>query len=236
MNNKKNILIISLNMLLLSVFLVIFYFSYIVPTKKQIELDNLVKEYIDNKLSTYADENSLYKPGEVDVVFLGDSLTDGCDLSLYYPNYVTLNRGIGGDTTFRLQERLQVSVYDVQPKVVVMLIGGNNLNNMFDNYESIVKGLKTNLANSEIVLVSLTAMGKDWKHKNEIAINNNIRIEQIAIQYSCHYVEVFSSLYDTKTQEIYSHYTIDGAHLTHEGYLVLTGLISAKLDEILKKV
>ncbi|MBR2322966.1 MAG: lipolytic protein G-D-S-L family, partial [Clostridia bacterium] len=61
-----------------------------------------MQEYYDAKIATYIDENEKYDDYEVDVAFLGDSLTDGYDLEKYYPQYLVLNRGIGGETTFGL--------------------------------------------------------------------------------------------------------------------------------------
>ena len=235
--NKKFKLLTIIFLILITVITTCFvlYHNCIIPYQKKLEQEKLVNEYIKGKLQLYEEENNKYNQFDVDVVFLGDSLTDGCDLSKYYPEYITLNRGIGGDTTKRLEERLEVSVFAVQPKVVVMLIGGNNLNDMFDNYETIVIKLKENLPNTKIVLVSLTAMGKDWKHKNEIAIKNNVRISEIAEKHTCYFIDVFSELYDSKTSEIYSDYTIDGAHLTDKGYVVLTNKIKETLNILLNK-
>lgn len=67
----------------------------------------------------------------MDVAFIGYSLTDRYDLEEYYPQYVTANRGINGDTTFDIEKRLQISLYNLKPKVAVMLIGVNNPDTMF---------------------------------------------------------------------------------------------------------
>mgnify|MGYP003297907874 CR=1 FL=1 len=147
--------------------LVIVYFTVILPEKREEEkLQEAVRAYRAAKLEQYEQENAEYDDYEVDVAFIGDSLTDGYDLAKYYPQYITANRGIGGDTTFGLEERLQVSLYDLKPKVVVMLIGANNMDSMLENYESILKGLQENLPESKIVLLSLTAMGGEhWGAK-----------------------------------------------------------------------
>ena len=116
-------------------------FGFVLPQqRRQDEQERLVQAYRDAKMEQYRQENEKYADYEVDVAFLGDSLTDGYDLAQYYPQYVTANRGIGGDTTFDLERRLQVSVYDLKPKVAVMLIGANNPDSMLDNYEQILNG------------------------------------------------------------------------------------------------
>ena len=212
--------------------------AYIYLKNKEIERQiaehqQMIKHYYDNKVAQFEEENKSIIPGETDVVFLGDSLTDGCDLSLYYPEYTMLNRGIGGDTTIGLEKRLDVSAYAVKPKVVVMLIGANNLSTMFDNYENILLSMKENLPDSKIILVSLTSMGGDWGKNNNLAAFNNVKIKALAEKYGYEFVDVYTPLLNLETNEIYGEYTTDGGHLTHEGYLVLTGEIKVAIDRVM---
>ena len=58
-----------------------------------------MENYYTAKVESFTEENKSIIPGETEVVFIGDSLTDGYDLSIYYPDLITLNRGIGGYTT-----------------------------------------------------------------------------------------------------------------------------------------
>ena len=197
------------------------------------EFQQMMQDYYDSKVAQFEAENKSIVPGETDVVFLGDSLTDGCDLSLYYPEYTTLNRGIGGDTTIGLEKRLDVSVYAVQPKVVVMLIGANNFSTMFDNYEDILISLKKKLPESKIILVSLTSMGGTWGKNNNLAAFNNVKIKALAEKYGYEFVDVYTPLLNFETNEIYEEYTTDGGHLTHEGYLVLTGEIKSVINKVM---
>lgn len=209
------------------------FFRYIPEQRRIAEHMQMIQDYYDEKVARFEEENKSIIPGETDVVFIGDSLTDGCDLSLYYPEYTTLNRGIGGDTTLGLEKRLDVSVYAVQPKVVVMLIGANNFSTMFDNYENILISLKKNLPESKIILVSLTSMGGDWGRNNNLAAFNNVKIRALAEKYGYEFVDVYTPLLNFETNEIYEEFTTDGGHLTHEGYLVLTGEIKAVIDKVM---
>lgn len=217
--------------------LAIVYFTVILPEKREEEkLQEAVRAYRAAKLEQYEQENAEYDDYEVDVAFIGDSLTDGYDLAKYYPQYVTANRGIGGDTTFGLEERLQVSLYDLKPKVVVMLIGANNMDSMLENYESILKSLQENLPESKIVLLSLTAMGGEhWGRKNQLAAYNNVSIKLLAQKYNFAFVDLYSALYDVSIGEVYAGYTIDGGHFTHEGYTVVTAQVTPVLKELLGK-
>lgn len=232
---KKMIVVAGFGILSITLIAVlIWFFGFHLPkVEKDKNQQQLVKEYYDNKLNLYQQENDKYSDYEVDVVFLGDSLTDGYNLKLYYPDYVVSNRGIGGETTHGLEERLKVSAYDLKPKVVVMLIGGNNLNTMFENYEDILIGLKDNLPNTKVILLSLTAMGKDWGHKNEIACLNNVKIKLLAEKYDYTFVDLFTPLFDINIGEVYSDYTTDGAHFTSKGYEVVTSVVKPVIDSLL---
>ena len=221
---------------LILIFLMLFLsFGLISCKKKNPDIEQMIKEYRDAKIKLYISENNEYDDYEVDVAFLGDSLTDGYDVKSYYPDYLVVNRGIGGDTTFDLENRLQVSLYDLKPKVIVMLIGANNFKTMFDNYENILKGFQQNVPNSKVILLSLTSMSGEWGKNNNIAKENNVKIKELATKYNYEYIDLYNPLLNPTTNEIYEEYTTDGGHLTPKGYEVLTKcitpIIKQQLDE-----
>lgn len=233
---KKLIISLILVIILLILSAIVYIFTVYLPQKQaEQEFAAALENYYNGKIEAFAEENKSIIPGETEVAFIGDSLTDGYDLGTYYPDLITLNRGIGGDTTIGLEKRLEVSLYEVQPKVVVMLIGANNLGTMFDNYENILISLKENLPNSKIILISLTSMGDSWGRNNHLAAYNNVKIRALAEKYGYEFVDVYTPLLNFETDEIYAEYTTDGGHLTHEGYMVLTGEIRPVIDRLLEK-
>ena len=214
----------------------VYVLGFYLPEKREKEdRARRFKEYYEMKLLLYSQENEKYSDYEVDIAFIGDSLTDGYDLNVFYPEYLVSNRGIGGETTHGLLARLDVSVYQLKPKVIVMLIGANNFKTMFDDYEELIIGIKRNLPETELVICSLTSMGKEWGKNNQLAAFNNVKIKAYAEKHDCYYVDLYTPLLNIETDEIYSHYTTDGGHLTKEGYEVLTSNIKPVLDEILKE-
>ena len=116
-----------------------------------------------------------------------------------------------------------------------MLIGGNNLNTMFENYENILIGLQQNLPQTKVVILSLTAMGRDWAYKNHLAAYNNVKIKALSEKYNFTYIDLFTLLLDSETDEIRAEYTNDGVHLTDEGYIVLTNAITPVLNALLSE-
>ena len=83
------------------------------------------------QLGRYRAENAALPPVEPDqqrVVFYGDSITDawghGAD---FFPGKPYVNRGISGQTTPQMLVRFQQDVVALQPKVVVILAGTNDI-------------------------------------------------------------------------------------------------------------
>jgi hypothetical protein len=96
------------------------------------------------------------------IVFVGDSLTQRYPLNEFYPGMHVYNRGIDGDTTAGLSKRLDLSIFDLQPKIVVLQIGTNDLQvigvekeQTVANIHEIIDSIKTNQPNINIILVSL---------------------------------------------------------------------------------
>ena len=233
---KKPILITLLIALPLSFGLGAFLITHFVEQKKrEDEKRKLAQQAFElhyaDRVNLFKEENKHLK--NVDVSFVGDSLTEGYDVQTYYPEYIVVNRGIGGDTTFGVEKRLDSSVYDVNPKVVSLLIGANNFDTMLDNYETIVSNIRTNEPEAKLILCSLTSMTGNWGRNNEKARNNNVKIKEIATNYGCNYADLYNPLLDSTTNELKEEYSVDGGHLTAKGYEVVTGVIKSILATLI---
>jgi lysophospholipase L1-like esterase len=82
------------------------------------------------QLGRYRDANSALKPTAPDenrVVFFGDSITDIWKLDDSFPGKHYVNRGIGGQTTSQMLVRFRQDVIVLQPRVVVILAGTNDI-------------------------------------------------------------------------------------------------------------
>jgi lysophospholipase L1-like esterase len=82
------------------------------------------------ELARYRSANAALKPpapGENRVVFFGDSITDIWHLDESFPGKPYINRGIGGQTTSQMLVRFRQDVINLQPKVVVILAGTNDI-------------------------------------------------------------------------------------------------------------
>lgn len=81
-----------------------------------------------NDLSRYADADSKLLPDKASrVVFLGDSITEAWRLNEYFTGRNFVNRGIGTETTTQMLARFRQDVLALNPKVVVILGGTNDI-------------------------------------------------------------------------------------------------------------
>ena len=202
---------------------------------RQKELEELYQKefefHYQERVNDFTIENETLH--DVDISFVGDSLTEGYDVKTYYPDFNVVNRGIGGDTTTGVLGRMKESIYDVNPKITSLLIGANNFKTMFNDYEDILKGMKENMPNIKVVLCSLTSMTKEWGRNNEIAKENNVRIKTLADSYGYTYVDLYNPLLDESTNELRLEYTTDGGHLTSAGYEKVTSVLTPVYTSLL---
>ncbi len=97
-------------------------------------------KYRSSRLAIYADDygelsryqaanSGLQPPGAAEgrVIFFGDSITDAWKLEDFFPGKSYINRGIGGQTTSQMLVRFRQDVIDLQPMVVVILAGTNDI-------------------------------------------------------------------------------------------------------------
>ena len=114
------------------------------------------------------------KKDKVDLLFLGDSITDGwrgkgkAVWEKYYAPRNALNLGIGGDRTQHVLWRLQNGeVTGLKPKVVVLLIGINNTPNekdgnprntapeIIEGVTAVVKEIQTRMPKAKVLLLAV---------------------------------------------------------------------------------
>jgi len=82
------------------------------------------------ELERYRAANAALPPsaaGENRVVFMGDSITDGWKLPMWFPGKPYVNRGISGQTTPQMLIRFRPDVIVLKPRVVIILAGTNDI-------------------------------------------------------------------------------------------------------------
>lgn len=188
------------------------------------------------KTSIVLDEN---------IVFFGDSITNGYKIEEFYPKNNVINSGISGDTTEDLLERME-DVYKYNPSKVFILIGINDLNRgksideILDNIQRIVNNIKTNREYTNIYIESVYPINRNVFEDKDYSFNNDInndtikelndRLSNLCKENSIQYVDVYNNLIDSEGN-LKEDYTREGLHLTDLGYFKVTSSLSKYIDE-----
>ncbi|MBI9112700.1 GDSL-type esterase/lipase family protein [Maridesulfovibrio ferrireducens] len=174
-----------------------------------------------------------------DILMVGDSITESGHWSELFNDSRFKNRGIGGETTTALKDwfsKLAVK----KPSVMVLLIGINNLKSgineqQTNTYLSDIKSFCKEIPQeTQGYIISILPINEELsenfiKCKNHEIKNINLKLQEEAEQFSnVKYVDIFSNIIN-KNGQLDPAYTVDGVHLTHEGYKILTYLLKSKL-------
>lgn len=185
-------------------------------------------------------ENRFAKKGGV--VFVGDSITDFCNLDTYYPELNAVNRGISGDTIEGILGRLDVSIFDLEPSVVVLLGGANNFAEGYDDvetfvidtYRAILSQIKARLPQTKVVVqsvypVSDVSFHNRYKYGHGHIRAINAKLEELTLSMGYVYADVYSVL-ATGDEEFDSRYTDDGLHPNAKGYAAISAYLRPIVD------
>lgn len=191
----------------------------------------------NEKAVSYASVSTTAQQGAT--VFFGDSITELCNLKKYYPNINSCNRGISGDTTEGMLNRVETNVLAIAPINLVFLGGTNDigknvaLKDISNNIESIIQKTRETLPNCNIYIQSVYPVNSTRKptfycktgcRTNETIDELNLLLQGLCNRYGCVYIDVNSSLKD-QDGNLDSKYTIDGLHLTKQGYEKVASLV-----------
>ena len=170
-----------------------------------------------------------------EIVFLGDSITDGGEWHELtgLPNAV--NRGIGGDTAAGVLARIG-EVTDGKPVKIFLMIGTNDLaqdrtpEQVCAKIGEVLDAIKQKSPNTTVYLQSTFPVidGKNEKYKNENVNKLNPLIQKLAADKKVTWIDIASSLKDEKGQ-LKENLTFDGLHLNGAGYLVWISVIKKYL-------
>lgn len=201
-------------------------------------------DYYDRKCEAFRLENANFAHGQT--VFIGDSLTDGCALDVFYPDMSTAvyNRGIGGDSTAGVLKRLELSLFDIEPSRIVLMIGINDINGMvpnskiIENYGKILSEIKTALPEAEVYCVAVMPVNKELEsytavnaeRTNSGVLELNPEIEALAASKGYRFINLHADFCDADGF-LKKELSPDGIHLNHDGYTVYSAIIKAALTD-----
>ncbi|MGB5499113.1 MAG: SGNH/GDSL hydrolase family protein [Maribacter sp.] len=185
----------------------------------------------------------LPKANENRVVFMGNSITIGWlnTMPEFFEGKAYINRGISGQTTPQMLLRFRQDVIALQPKVVVILAGTNDiagntgpstLNMIADNIKSMAE-LAVSHGIKVVLSSTLPAYDYPWKPGLEPAgkiIALNKILKEYADQNGHVYLDYFSAMADERNG-LPKKYANDEVHPTKLGYEVMAPLAEAAISK-----
>lgn len=204
------------------------------------------------KLNAYSWANSQMEEPKSDenrVIFIGNSITENwvhLRYSFFKDNNYTC-RGIGGQTSPLLLLRFRQDVIDLNPKVVVINAGINDIAENTGKYDPVftLNNIKSmaQLAQINGIKVVLTSVlpsnGYGWKsHIKQITPkikDLNTEIKNYADQNGYLYVDYYSAMVNEQDKGMKENYTFDGLHPGEEGYAVMEPLVQKAINEVLNQ-
>lgn len=194
--------------------------------------------------------NEISKKGEAQLVFLGDSITQGWEgggkdvWKAAWDQYKPANFGIGGDRTEHVLWRIDNGNFDgLKPKLVVLMIGTNNTGarkagespqQTADGVKAIIERLRKKSPDTKVLLLGIFPRGE--KPDDKLRVHNaaiNEHLAKIADGKSVHYMDIGKSFLQpdgTLTKEIMP----DLLHLSPKGYQIWADSTRDKVAGLMK--
>lgn len=210
-------------------------------------------------LARYHEANAQVEPPgkkEPRVVFMGDSITDAWvrpEYGGFFPGKPYIDRGISGQTTPQMLIRFRPDVIALQPKVVVILAGTNDiagntgpmtLGQIEDNLASMTELARSN--GVRVVLASVLPVsnyGHDRqgnptdvriKRPPEKILELDAWIKKFAAEKKYVYLDYFSAMVDPQGL-LQKDLSEDGLHPNAKGYTVMAPLAEQAIQSALRQ-
>ena len=202
------------------------------------------------ELSRYRDANAALPSaaaGENRVVFYGDSITDGWKLNEYFPGKPYVNRGISGQTTAQMLVRFRQDVVELQPKVLVVLAGTNDiagntgpisLEEIEANYSTLAE--LGRLHNIRLIYSSVLPVHEYTERAGDMFNQRppdkiralNRWLKDYCDAHGCIYLDYFSAMVDEKGF-LKKDLADDGLHPNPAGYKIMAPLAEGAIEKAL---
>lgn len=165
-----------------------------------------------------------------DIVFLGNSITNGAEWSELFQNKNVKNRGISGDICMGVYDRLD-AILKGKPAKIFLLIGINDVNRgtpadtIVRRIGMIARKIKTDSPKTKLYLQSVLPVTDHYKmfqgHTSrwQVIPEINKGLIRLAAEEGATYIDLYSHFMDEKTGKMNINYTNDGLHLLGKGYM-----------------
>lgn len=167
-----------------------------------------------------------------DIVFLGNSLTDGCEWTELFGNPHIKNRGISGDEVMGIYDRID-PILKGKPAKIFLLTGVNDVSHdltadsILVMYKKLVSEIKSDSPKTKLYIQSVLPVNDEFTrfpkvhNKTQVILDINKGLKQLAKENGYIYIDLYTHFIAPGTQSFDKKYTNDGLHLLGPGYLFL---------------
>jgi len=218
--------------------------KYRALTTVQVPRDNSAIRPVPRNAARHDSFVELAKKGDIDLLLVGDSITDLWRNSTetyatYFGKYRVGNFAISGDTTQGVLWGLQNGEgIGFQPKAVMMMIGTNNSGSntgpeIAEGVGAIVLELRKDFPNAKILLLAIFPRNAPTSNNRKVNAEASAIYSKLGDNKNVFYMDIgekFLSPDGTISTEIMA----DGLHPTAKGYVIWGDAIKDKLAELMK--
>lgn len=200
----------------------------IIPSPRVTEYDWMSTERWQ---TMHAEDVEIAREGNVDLLLIGDSITEGWPEPLvqeYFGDYKPANFGIGGDKTENLLWRLNSgAVGKLDPEVVSLLIGVNNFglsehqpNEVYQGVKAVVDTLLGAFPNAKILVHGVFPYKESAEDPAREKVRElNSQIANLADRERVYYLDIGAQLVEDNG-DISTEIMPDHLHLSEKGYRI----------------
>ena len=170
----------------------------------------------------YFDKKSFFEVNgsKADIVMIGGSIIDRAEWNELFSNISIVNRGISGDTTRDVLNRME-SIYSTNAKKAFIMLGLNDLgrhipvDEIISKYEKIVFQLKQHGITPYIQ--SVLFLGDKHADRNKDVLKLNLKLQELSEKENIVFIDLNKVLSENgKLKKSYS--SKDDIHLNGDGY------------------
>ena len=218
--------------------------KYRALTTVQVPRDNSAIRPVPRNAARHESFVELAKKGDIDLLLVGDSITDLWRNSTetyatYFGKYRVGNFAISGDTTQGVLWGLQNGEgTGFQPKAIMMMIGTNNSGantgpEIAEGVGAIVLELRKDFPNAKILLLAIFPRNAPTSNNRKVNAEASAIYSKLGDNKNVFYMDIgekFLSPDGTISTEIMA----DGLHPTAKGYVIWGDAVKDKLAELMK--
>jgi lysophospholipase L1-like esterase/ketosteroid isomerase-like protein len=192
-----------------------------------------IPDHYRKRLAAFRSEH----PRQGGTVFLGNSITEYGDWRRILNDTGVVNRGIAGDNTFGMLDRLQ-EVIERHPSKLYIEAGANDIAQdvpvgmIVGNIFSIVQYIKVGNPGTRVFVVSVLPTNENVRKEYPELVGKNPAIREVDRQLQQQaavagytYIDLASRVADPSGNLQVKYARPDGVHLNDEGYSVFAGMI-----------